>query len=261
MKHDAFVPASDLTKLWRALIEFNMIEEGDKILIGLSGGKDSMFLTAALAEIQKHSPRHFDLLCYTMDGMFAEDFPKKELEDFCRTYGLTHYSEQVNVEALWGHRGNTPCFSCAYFRRAAMNRKARELGCSKIALAHHNDDAVETLMLNLFQSGQNKTFLPVTHLSRSGMTVIRPLLFYREAEIIAIGKKIGLHPLANPCLYDGKTQRQDMKELARRLEKEIPHFYDHMASALRHSDKEELWPEKLPQKTMLERFRAFWKKS
>ena len=152
MKHDAFVPASDLTKLWRALIEFNMIEEGDKILIGLSGGKDSMFLTAALAEIQKHSPRHFDLLCYTMDGMFAEDFPKKELEDFCRTYGLTHYSEQVNVEALWGHRGNTPCFSCAYFRRAAMNRKARELGCSKIALAHHNDDAVETLMLNLFQA-------------------------------------------------------------------------------------------------------------
>lgn len=116
-------------------------------------------------------------------------------------------------------------------------------------------------MLNLFQSGQNKTFLPVTHLSRSGMTVIRPLLFYREAEIIAIGKKIGLHPLANPCPYDGKTQRQDMKELARRLEKEIPHFYDHMASALRHSDKEELWPEKLPQKTMLERFRAFWKKS
>lgn len=77
MKHDAFVPASDLTKLWRALIEFNMIEEGDKILIGLSGGKDSMFLTAALAEIQKHSPRHFDLLCYTMDGMFAEDLPKK----------------------------------------------------------------------------------------------------------------------------------------------------------------------------------------
>ena len=77
MKHDAFVPASDLTKLWRALIEFNMIEEGDKILIGLSGGKDSMFLTAALAEIQKHNPRHFDLLCYTMDGMFAEDFPKK----------------------------------------------------------------------------------------------------------------------------------------------------------------------------------------
>ena len=110
MKHDAFVPASDLTKLWRALIEFNMIEEGDKILIGLSGGKDSMFLTAALAEIQKHSPRHFDLLCYTMDGMFAEDFPKKELEDFCRTYGLTHYSEQVNVEALWGHRATPRAF-------------------------------------------------------------------------------------------------------------------------------------------------------
>lgn len=176
MKHDAFVPASDLTKLWRALIEFNMIEEGDKILIGLSGGKDSMFLTAALAEIQNTVPAILTC-CATPWTACLPKISQKELEDFCRTYGLTHYSEQVNVEALWGHRGNTPCFSCAYFRRAAMNRKARELGCSKIALAHHNDDAVETLMLNLFQSGQNKTFLPVTHLSRSGMTVIRPLLF------------------------------------------------------------------------------------
>ena len=186
-----------------------------------------MFLTAALAEIQKHSPRHFDLLCYTMDGMFAEDFPKKNWKTSAAPTDSPIIRSR-SMSRLRGHRGNTPCFSCAYFRRAAMNRKARELGCSKIALAHHNDDAVETLMLNLFQSGQNKTFLPVTHLSRSGMTVIRPLLFYREAEIIAIGKKIGLH-LANPCPYDGKTQRQDMKELARRLEKEIPHFYDHMA--------------------------------
>jgi tRNA 2-thiocytidine biosynthesis protein TtcA len=260
MGNQVFVPARDLTKMWRAIIEFNMIEEGDSILIGLSGGKDSMFLTAALAEIRKHSPRRFNLLCYTMDGMFAPAFPKKELETFCARYGLKHYSEQVNVGEVWGHRGQTPCFSCAYFRRAAMNRKARELGCNKIALAHHNDDAVETLMLNLFHSGQNRTFLPVTYLTRSGMTVIRPLLFYRESEIVALGKKIGLKPLKNPCPYDGHTQRQEMKELARRLEKEIPHFYDHMASALRHSDEEELWPAKLSQPEMLKRFRDFWNK-
>ena len=260
MSHTPYVPAEYLNKLWRAVIEFNMIEEGDRILIGLSGGKDSMFLTAALAEIQRHSPRHFDLEAYTLDGMFAPDFPKKELEMFCRRYGLKHWSEQVNVEEVWNHRGNTPCFSCAYFRRAAMNRKARELGCNKVALAHHNDEAVETLMLNLFQSGQNRTFLPVTYLTRTGLTVIRPLLFYRESEIIAYGKAIGLQPLKNPCPYDGHTERQDMKELAVELDKKIPHFYDHMASALRHSDEEELWPARPTQKEMLARFRAFWKK-
>jgi tRNA 2-thiocytidine biosynthesis protein TtcA len=260
MSDKAYVPADDLTKMWRAIIEFNMIEEGDHILIGLSGGKDSQFMTAALAEVQRHSPRHFTLSCYTMDGMFAPDFPKEELQAFCARYGLVHYSEQVNIEEVWGHRGNTPCFSCAYFRRAAMNRKARELGCNKIALAHHNDDAVNTLMLNLFHSGQNKTFLPVTYLTRTGITVIRPLLFYREAEIVELGRKLGLKPLKNPCPYDGNTQRQEMKELASRLEQVIPHFYDHMASALRHSEDEERWPAKLSQKEMLDRFRTFWKK-
>ena len=110
MKHDAFVPASDLTKLWRALIEFNMIEEGDKILIGLSGGKDSMFLTAALARSKNTVPAILTCCATPWTACLPKIFPKKELEDFCRTYGLTHYSEQVNVEALWGHRGNTPCF-------------------------------------------------------------------------------------------------------------------------------------------------------
>ena len=260
MSKKPYVPAEMLTKLWRAMIEFDMIQEGDKILIGLSGGKDSQFMTAALAEAQKHSPRPFDLYAYTVDGMFAPDFPKKELEDFCAKYGIEHYSDQVNVEEVWGHRGNTPCFSCAYFRRAATNRKAKELGCNKVALAHHNDDAVETLLLNLFNSGQLKTFMPSTYLTKSGITVIRPLLFYRESEIIANGKEIGLVPLKNPCPYDGKTQRQEMKEMVVRLEESVPHLYDHLAAALRRSEQEELWPEKLSQQAMLGRFRDFWKK-
>ena len=105
---------------------------------------------------------------------------------------------------------------------AATNRKAKELGCNKVALAHHNDDAVETLLLNLFNSGQPKTFMPSTYLTKSGITVIRPLLFYRESEIIANGKEIGLVPLKNPCPYDGKTQRQEMKEMVVRLENRCP---------------------------------------
>ena len=96
-KNKSFVPAEDLSKLWRALIEFDMLQPGDRILVGLSGGKDSMLLTAMLAEIKKYSPIPFELACYTVNGMFAPDFPKTELEEFCARFGLTHYSDDVNV--------------------------------------------------------------------------------------------------------------------------------------------------------------------
>lgn len=186
MSRKPFVPAALLGKLWRCIIEFEMLKEGDRVLIGLSGGKDSMFLTAALAEVQQYAPFKFDLACYTVDTMFSSDFPKADLESFCAQYGLKHYSSKVDVTEAWQHRTNTPCFTCAYFRRAATNRTALELGFNKVAWAHHHDDAVETFFLNLVASGQLKTFLPVTPLSRTGLTLIRPLLYYREAEIISM---------------------------------------------------------------------------
>jgi len=260
MSQAPYVPAEYLTKLWRALIEFHMLAPGDKLLIGLSGGKDSMFLTAALAEVQRHSPAPFDLACYTVDTMFSPEFPAAELTAFCARYGLKHYHDQVNVNEVWHKRGNTPCFSCAYFRRAATNRRARELGFNKVVLAHHNDDAVDTFLLNLLNSGQLKTFLPVTYLSRTGLTVLRPLIYYREAEIIVYGQKIGLKPLKNPCPYDGNTQRQEMKELLASLSKKNPELYAHLASAMRQSKEQELWPEKLSQEASLLIFRDFWQK-
>lgn len=170
MSRTPFVPAELLSKLWRAMIEFDMLQAGDKILIGLSGGKDSMFLTAALAEIQKYAPVPFELACYTVDAMFSPSFPKTELEAFCEHYGLKHYSEKVDVKSAWQNKGNTPCFTCAYFRRAATNRTALELGFNKVALAHHHDDAVETFLMNVLTSGQLRTFLPVTPLSKTGLT-------------------------------------------------------------------------------------------
>lgn len=261
MAQTPLVPAEFLTKFWRALIEFHMIEENDKILIGLSGGKDSMFMTAALAEIQRHAPVNFSLVCYTVDTMFSSNFPAEELSTFCHKYGLEHYHEQVNVEEVWQHRGNTPCFSCAYFRRAATNRKALELGCNKVALAHHNDDAVGTFLLNLIHSGQLKTFLPCTYLTRTGLTVLRPLLYYRESEIIAYGKSLGLKPLKNPCPYDGHTERQEMKTLIETLKKTDADIYNHLASAMRPGDTQELWPAKPHQDQMVKLFRAFWQKN
>lgn len=258
--NQAYVPAELLSKLWRALIEFNMLQPRDKILIGLSGGKDSMFLTAALAEIQKYSPVPFELACYTVDAMFSKDFPKKELENFCAQYGLKHYSEKVDINSVWQNKGNTPCFTCAYFRRAATNRTALELGYNKVALAHHHNDAVETFLMNILASGQLRTFLPVTQLSKTGLTVLRPLLYYREAEIIDIITKLNFKPLKNPCPYDGHTKRQDIKEHINSLAKINPEVYDHLAAAMRTSSTQELWPAQLSQKEIVDKFHDFWKK-
>lgn len=256
-KKSTFVPAKDLSKLWRAIIEFDMLQPGDRILVGLSGGKDSMLLTAMLAEIKKYSPTPFDLACYTVNGMFAPNFPKAELEAFCAQFGITHYSDDVDVMAAHAKKGGSPCFTCAYFRRAATNRRAQELGFNKVALAHHNDDAVETFFMNLVTSGQLRTFLPVTPLSRSGITVLRPLLYYREQEIRELVERLGLKPIKNPCPYDGHTMRQDIKEHIAALDAQYPEIYEHLAAAMRDSDRQELWPPK-PGKELLQKFHTFW---
>ncbi|HIU63904.1 MAG TPA: tRNA 2-thiocytidine biosynthesis protein TtcA [Candidatus Avacidaminococcus intestinavium] len=260
MNTKTYVPAKNLSKLWRTIIEFDMLKPHDKILIGLSGGKDSMFLTAALAEIKKYSPIPFELACYTVDGMFSPAFPAEELQAFCSTYNVTHYHEQINVMQLWQNhkQTNTPCFTCAYFRRAATNRKALELGYNKIALAHHQDDAVETFLMNILTSGQLRTFLPVTTLSRSGLNVLRPLIYYREAEIITFGQSLGLKPLKNPCPFDGNTKREEIKQLIAALSFSNADVFEHLAAAMRTSSKQELWPEQLPLKTLNSKFYKFW---
>lgn len=246
----------DLSKIWRAVIEFKMLEDGDRILIGLSGGKDSMFLARALSEIKKHAPFAFDLACFTVNPMFSDVFPKREIGEFCRGLNLPCEIEDVNIPSAIKNEG--PCYTCAYFRRAALNRKAKEMGFNKVALAHHNDDAVETFFMNLVTSGQLASFQPVTHLSRTGLTVIRPLIYYREYEIRSFVKKLGLTPLKNPCPHDGNTMRQKIKEKIAALEKEFPGFYEHLAAAMR--GKAELWPEKPAPSEIRGKFYEFWQK-
>ncbi|MCD8175737.1 MAG: hypothetical protein LUD41_07500 [Phascolarctobacterium sp.] len=132
----------ELSKTWRALIEFDILKKGDRILIGLSGGKDSMFLVYALTEIKKRSPIPFDLACFTVNPMFSGAFPKKELEDFCSSFNIPFYTEDLNIPSAIKDEG--PCYTCSYFRWATLNRKAKKLGFNKVALAHHGDDAAET---------------------------------------------------------------------------------------------------------------------
>ena len=255
------IPSEQISRLWRAIIEFDMLSPNDRVLVGLSGGKDSSFLLTALRQIQKVAPVSFSIGAFTMDPLFTADFPVAKLQAFCDELDVPFYTEKVPVEQLAiNHPGKPPCFSCAYFRRAATNRVAKENQYNKVALAHHHDDAVDTFLLNLLTSGQLKTFLPVTFLSRSELTVIRPLLYYREEEIRAMGKAIGIVPIKSPCPHDGHTKRQSAKEFIQTLETFDPDAYDHLAAAMRCQENE-LWPSQLSKETMTQKFRSFWGKT
>ncbi len=252
------VIARALGKLWRTCIEFDLLCPNDRVLIGLSGGKDSLLLTLLLAEAKKYAPFSFDLGCISVDPGFGPGFPRDELQKFAFSLGLPIYFEHINVPQL--AREATPCYSCAYFRRAAIDRRAKEEGYGKIAYAHHLDDAVETFYMNLVTSGQLSTFLPATYLSRSGLTVIRPLLYFREEEVRTIGRRLKLAPLKSPCPYDGTTGRQQAKEELARMAAVYPDLFSHLAAALR-SGKEQLWPPKLSKDELAAKFHNFWHKS
>ncbi len=231
------------SKIMRALVEFDMIQDGDKILIGLSGGKDSQALTYALATMQKILARKFTLVALTIDPNFDENFQSNaaKLTAFCRVLDIEHIIESVDIASAIKSANKNPCFTCAYFRRAAINRVANKLGANKVAYAHHLDDAVETFMMSLLSSGQLTTFQPKTFLSRSNITVIRPMIYLREFEIKSFVRKNNIEVLKSPCPIDGTTNRQTVKNLIINLGKMFPDLFDHLTAALRKNSVVELW--------------------
>ena len=238
------LPQSYFSKLLRAVVEFQMIEDGDKILIGVSGGKDSIFLTYALAILRERLKKDFSLSALTINPMFPDvPFDTARVRDFCAGLGVPYEVIDVDIAgAIAAQQDKSPCFTCAYFRRGAVNRYALEHGMNKIAYAHHNDDAVETFLMSLFYSGQLTTFRPVTYLDRTSLTVIRPLIYFREQETRDAVKYHGFTPVKSPCPHDGHTSRQTIKELIARLGAEIPDLYDHLAAGMRENSLGELWP-------------------
>jgi len=227
----------------RAIVEFNLIENGDRVLIGLSGGKDSILLTYALAVMQKHLKLDFTIGAFTVNPMFSEDFALHRLEDFCHRLNIPYAFDQVDIAGIIRQNENkSPCYSCAYFRRGAVNRYAKENGYNKVAYAHHHDDAVETFFMSILYSGQVKTFTPKTYLDKTDLTVIRPLIYLREDETRSAVDFHGFSPVTSPCPFDGNTTRQKIKELINKLETENPLIYEHLAAAMRINSVGELWP-------------------
>lgn len=256
------LPRLYFSKIMRAIVEFELIQDGDKILIGLSGGKDSLLLLYALATMRSRLKKSFALRAFTVNPMFSPDFQPglDRLRKFCRRLDVPYDSREVDIAGRIAAQGDKDrCFTCAFFRRGAVNRFALETGCNKVAYAHHHDDAVETLLMGLFSSGQISTFLPKTFLDKTSLTVIRPLIYLREKEITGAVSIHGIAPVKSPCPYDGHTKRQEIKELISRLTREDPLLYDHLGAALRQSAIGDLWPRAKTRPEMYDTYQEYVK--
>ena len=237
------LPQLYFSKLMRAIVEFELIDDNDHILLGVSGGKDSIFLTYALAVMRERLKKNFTLTAMTVNPGFSKNFDTERIRRFCSSLDIPFETRNVDIAGIIeGQNGKDPCFTCAFFRRGAINRYAAEAGCNKIAYAHHHDDAVETFLMSLLYSGQLHTFTPKTYLDRTKLTVIRPLVYFREQEIRSAIPIHGFQPEQSPCPLDGHTIRQKVKELIQSLSRDNPMLYEHLAAGMRQSAVGELWP-------------------
>ena len=205
----------------RAVDDYGMIEDGDRIAVGLSGGKDSIALLCVLLDLQRFYPKRFEV-CGISVSMGFEGKDYSPVADFCSECGVEYRVIKTELAHIIFdvRKESNPCSLCAKMRRGILHDAAKEMGCSKIALGHHYDDVIDTFMLNLFHEGRIGAFLPVTYLSRKDITLIRPLLYVPEKDIRYFLSKNDLPTVKNPCPEDGHTEREKMKQLINGLDRE-----------------------------------------
>lgn len=221
----------------RAAQDFNMIEDGDKIAIGLSGGKDSLTLLYTLYNLKRFYTKKFDIMAITIHPG-SDTFKTDELEKLCKQLEIEYviYKSDIAQVVFDIRKEKNPCSLCANMRRGMLNSIAIENGCNKIALGHHSDDVMETLLMSLFLNGKIYTFSPVTYLSRSNIKVIRPLIYVSEKDIRAISRQQNFPVMGKCCPYDGITKREYMKDLITDLRKDIPKIRENIFGAIKRSD-------------------------
>lgn len=204
----------------RALDDYGMIEAGDKIAVGVSAGKDSLTLLCAMAELRRFYPIPFELVAITIDmGFEGADF--SPIGQLCDELNVPYHIVPTEISHIIFdiRKEKNPCSLCAKMRRGALHNAAKDLGCNVVALGHHFDDAVETFMLNLFFEGRIGCFSPVTYLSRVELKMIRPMLYMPEKDVRYFASKVSLPVIKSPCPADGNTQREEMKNLLRDLDR------------------------------------------
>jgi tRNA 2-thiocytidine biosynthesis protein TtcA len=221
----------------RAIDDFNMIDENDKIAVGLSGGKDSITLLHSLYYLQKFYHKKFTIIAITIHPG-SDTFKTDELEIMCKNLGIEYiiYKSDIANVVFNIRNENHPCSLCANMRRGMLNSIAVENGCNKIALGHHSDDAIETFLMSVLLNGKIHTFSPVTYLSRSDTKTIRPLIYVEEKDIKDVAKNNKFPVMGKCCPADGFTKRDYMTDLLDNLRKDIPKVKAHIFGAIKRSD-------------------------
>lgn len=217
----------------KALDEYRMIEEGDRIAVGISGGKDSLALLYALAGLRRFYPAHYELEAITIDIGY-DTFDTSKIAELCTELNVNYTVVHTEIkDVVFDIRNESnPCSLCAKMRKGVFNDKAKELGCNKAAYAHHRDDIIDTTMMSLIYEGHFYCFAPVTYLDRMDITLIRPMLYVPEADIVGFKNLYNLPVVKNPCPADGETKREYVKNLVSKLEYENKGFKDRVFHAV-----------------------------
>lgn len=226
-----------LSYIRKAIDDYNMIEEGDKIAVGLSGGKDSITLLMGLKALQRFYTKHFELIAISVNPGF-DFFNSEFLKTTCEKIGVPFIEEITHIkEIVFDIRNEkNPCSLCANLRRGILNSVAIREGCNKIALGHNEDDVLETFFLNLLYGGSIGTFAPKSYMDRSGITLIRPLIYAPEKSIKTFVKKNNILVMPKCCPMDGVSKRESMKDFIYTLQKDIPTVKINIYGAIKRSN-------------------------
>lgn len=222
-----------------AIDKYNMINENDKIAVGVSGGKDSLILLYALNKLKKFYPVNFEIVAITIDPCFNSiNMYTSKIKKFCDSLGVEYIIKNSNLGNIVFKESKvkSPCSLCSRMRRGILHNIAKEHSCTRLALGHHFDDAVETFFMNLLNGGKIGCFSPVSYLSRKDLFLIRPMIFCKEKDILSVSTKYNLPVEKSSCPVDGKTQRQVTKKLIKSLENSYPDIKQKVLGAMQRAN-------------------------
>lgn len=228
-------------KVRDANLKYRLIEDGDRIAVAMSGGKDSFTLLYYLNLLRRYTPLRFEIIPLYLDLGWDNDI--SELEKLCRDLGMDLHIESTSIgHVVFRQREeNNPCGLCSNLRRGCMNRVAVEMGCNKVALGHHLDDAVHTLFISVLYEGRFRLFKPLTYLDRTGITLIRPLIYVQEKEIRSFIASMQWAPVVNRCPADNNTKRSEVSLLLDMMEENHPGIRRQFLAAIENVDHDSLW--------------------
>ena len=217
----------------QAIDDYHMIQDGDKIAVGVSGGKDSLTLLYALAGLRDFYPARFELCAITVD-LGIKNLNLDQIKALCSSLNVPLYVVKTEIGKIIfdKRKENNPCALCSKMRKGALHEKISELGFHKVAYAHHMDDAVDTLMMSMFYEGRLQSFEPVTRLDKTQITMIRPLIYVRESEVIGFVHKFDLPVLKSTCPVDGITKREYIHQLIQNINRENPGIRERIFHAM-----------------------------